>query len=145
MRIQTLAVLGGPPGHSSDSSAEAHRNRGRFASPNVSSQPAFSSPPHAGRPESRRAAGGLPAPSFPVRETFAPPQASFTRAGPLPEHEKRRGMLAHAAPFVFRTTDRLGVRYSASAPPARRIASVTMPTLVTPAPLAASITSMISP
>ena len=47
--------------------------------------------------------------------------------------------------FVFRTTDRLGGGYSASAPPARRIASVTMPTLVTPAPLAASITSMISP
>ena len=91
-----------------------------------------------------------------------------------PPNGKRRGMLAHAAPSVpapkprAATPDRENIRrdlpvalrlrsppgqpaggprrgYSASAPPARRIDSVTMPTLVTPAPLAASITSMISP
>ena len=85
---------------------------------------------------------GLPDRRFPFkRRCFA-----GTKTARCEKHEKRRGMLAHATPSCSRTTDRMGGRcYSASAPPARRIASVTMPTLVTPAPLAASITSMISP
>ena len=89
-------------------------------------------------------AGACPQGGLPDPLRFKGGRTRLALGGPLRETRKRRGMLAHAAPSCSERTDRVGC-YSASAPPARRIASVTMPTLVTPAPLAASITSMISP
>ena len=134
------------PWPSSDCSAETNRNRAASPPP-----PAFSSPAAQAGPVGSRGvpqAGCRPLPS--LVEAFA-------------EHvQVRRPSVLHAGGTVARNTKkgaacsrmpRLRVPndgpswgcYSASAPPARRIASVTMPTLVTPAPLAASITSMISP